>query len=78
MKRSTFIRILNTIKKVSNNVSAVENFNNKSLVVFKMATIIGETSLQQKGFRKLVGYASYFKIIPEGDELVITVEFNLD
>jgi hypothetical protein len=78
MKRSTFIRILKTIKQVSNNVSAVENFNRKALVVFKIAGIIGETPAQQKAFRKLVAYASYFQIIPENKELEITVEFDLD
>jgi hypothetical protein len=77
MKRSTFIRILKAIKQVSNNVSTVENFNNKALVVFKIPSVIGETPLQQKAFRKLVNHASYFRIVPENEELVITVEFNL-
>lgn len=60
MKRSTFIRILKTIKQVSNNVSAIENFNSKALVVFKISSIIAETPIQQKAFRKLVEHASYF------------------
>lgn len=76
MKRSTFIRILKTIKLVSNNVSVVENFNRKSLVIFKTPAILGETPVQQKSFQKLLAYASYYKIIPENNELVITVEFD--
>ncbi|MDR3563653.1 MAG: hypothetical protein P4N59_19770 [Negativicutes bacterium] len=78
MKRGSFIRILKTIKLVSNNVSVVENFKNKALVVFKIPFIIGETPLQQKAFRKLVTYASYFKIAPDNEEIVLTVEFDLD
>jgi len=78
VKRSTFIRILKTIKQVSNNVSTVENFNNKALVVFKIPSIIGETAMQQKAFQKFVAYASYFRIIPENEELQITAEFDLD
>lgn len=78
MKRSTFIRILRTIKQVSNNVSAVENFNHQSLVVFKIPLIIGETPMRQKAFRKLVAHASYFRITPENEELIITMELDLD
>lgn len=78
MKRSTFIRILKTIKQVSNNVSAVENFNHRALAVFRIPCIIGETPLQQKAFQKLVTYASYFRIVPENGELVVTVQFDLD
>jgi len=77
MKRSTFIRILKTIKQVSNNVSAVENFNSKALVVFKIPFIIAETPMQQKAFRKLVEHASYLRILPAREELEITVEFDL-
>lgn len=78
MKRGSFIRILKTIKLVSNNVSVVENFSRKALVVFKIPSIIGETPMQQKAFRKLVAHASYFKIAPENEEVVLTVEFDLD
>jgi len=78
MKRSTFIRILKTIKQVSNNVSAIENFNSKALVVFKISSIIAETPIQQKAFRKLVEHASYFRVLPVYAELEITVEFDLD
>ncbi|MDR3564333.1 MAG: hypothetical protein P4N59_23250 [Negativicutes bacterium] len=78
MKRSTFIRILKTIKQVSNNVSVIENFNCKALVVFKLPCIIGETPLQQKAFRKLMAHPTYFRIAPENGELEITVEFDLD
>jgi hypothetical protein len=78
MKRSTFIRILKAIKQVSNNVSAVENFNRKALVAFTMPSIIAETPIQQKALRKLVEHASYFKIVPGNDDIVITVEFELD
>ena len=76
MRRSTVIRILKTIRQVSNNVSVVENFNNKSLVIFTIPYIIGETPLQQKSFQKLLVYASYYKIVPDNNELVVTVEFE--
>lgn len=76
MKRSSFIRILNTIKLVSNNVSVVENFNNKALVAFKIPKIIGETPIQQKSFQKLLSHASYYCIVPENAELEITLEFE--
>lgn len=76
MKRSTFLRILKTINLVSNNVSTVENFNHKAIVVFKIPAIIGETPIQQKAFRKLIFYASYFKIVPEDNVLVVTAEFD--
>jgi hypothetical protein len=47
-------------------------------VVFKVPHIIGETSMQKKAFQKLVAHASYFRIVPENKELLITVEFDLD
>lgn len=34
--------------------------------------------MQQKAFQKFVAYASYFRIIPENEELQITAEFDLD
>ncbi|MBP1763727.1 MAG: hypothetical protein H6Q65_785 [Firmicutes bacterium] len=75
MKRSTFIRILAKINTISNDVSVVENFNNKSLITFNVPMIIGETSLQKKAFERLLHYATYYKIVPENDQLAITVTF---
>lgn len=76
MKRSTFIRIFNAIKQVSNNVSVVENFNHNSLVIFKIPEIVGETPIQRKAFQKLLTHACYYRIVPEQNELVITVQFE--
>lgn len=78
MKRSHFIKILNAIKLVSNNVSTVENFNNKALMRFKMAAVRGESPKQQKTFQKLLVYSSCYSIVAENYELVITVKFDLE
>ncbi|WP_312338483.1 hypothetical protein [Anaerospora hongkongensis] len=78
MKRSTFIRIAKTIRQASNNVTVVENFNNKALVLIRIPSIIGESPQQQKSFRKLLAYASYYSIVPENEALLITLEFQLD
>jgi hypothetical protein len=76
MKRATFIRILTAIKLVSNNVSVVENFNNKALVNIKVREIVGESPKQFRSFRKLLSYCSYYSIKPAGDELIVTLEFD--
>lgn len=76
MKRATFIRILAAIKLVSNNVSVVENFNNKALVTLKIPEIVGESSKQFRSFQKLLSYSSYYSIKPDTNGLVITLEYE--
>lgn len=76
MKRATFIRILTAIKLVSNNVSVVENFNNKALVTVRVPEITGESSKQKRSLQKLLTRSSYYSIQPEGEELTITLAFE--
>jgi hypothetical protein len=76
MRRSTFIRILSGIKLVSNNVSVVENFNNKALVIIRVPEITGESRKQFRSFQKVLSYCSYYSIKPEGDELIVTLSFE--
>ncbi len=76
MRRSTFIRILSGIKLVSNNVSVVENFNNKALVIIRVPEITGESPKQFRSFQKVLSYCSYYSIKPEGDELIVTLSFE--
>ncbi|MDU2066438.1 MAG: hypothetical protein E6713_16605 [Sporomusaceae bacterium] len=76
MRRATFIRILTGIKLVSNNVSVVENFNNKALVTIRVPEIIGETPKQIRSFQKLLGRASYYSIRSEDNEIVVTLSFE--
>ncbi len=76
MKRATFIRILTAIKLVSNNVSVVENFNNKALVNVRVPEIVAETPKQLRSFKKVLSYCSYYSIKPEGDELIVTLVFE--
>ncbi|MBP2650014.1 MAG: hypothetical protein H6Q74_839 [Firmicutes bacterium] len=76
MKRAMFIRILTGIKLVSNNVSVVENFNNKAMVIIRVPEIIGETPKQIRSFQKVLGWASYYSIKPDGDGLIVTLEFE--
>lgn len=76
MRRSTFIRILSGIKLVSNNVSVVENFNNKALVTIRVPEITGESPKQIRSFQKVLSYCSYYSIKPEGDELIVTLSFE--
>lgn len=78
MRRSTFIRILSGIKLVSNNVSVVENFNNKALVIIRVPEITGESAKQFRSFQKVLSYCSYYSIKPEGDELIVTLSFEWD
>lgn len=76
MKRATFIRILTGIKLVSNNVSVVENFNNKALVTVRVPEITGESHKQFRSFQKLLSYCSYYSIRPDGNELLVTLSFS--
>ncbi|XEQ95131.1 hypothetical protein SCACP_40340 [Sporomusa carbonis] len=76
MKRSTFIRILSGIKLVSNNVSVVENFKNKALVIIRVPEITGESPKHFRSFQKVLSNCSYYSIKPEGDELVVTLTFE--
>jgi len=76
MKRSTFIRILSGIKLVSNNISVVENFNNKALVIIRVPEITGQSQKQIRSFQKVLSNCSCYSIRPEGDELIITLEFE--
>lgn len=76
MRRETFIRILTAIKLVSNNVSVVENFNNKALVTVRVPEIVGDSHKQFRSFRKVLSYCSYFSVKPEAGELVVTMEFE--
>lgn len=76
MKRATFIRILAAIKLVSNNVSVVENFNNKALVIMKVPEIIGESPKQFRSFHKLLSYSSYYSIKPDNNGLILTLEYE--
>ncbi|SHJ91999.1 hypothetical protein [Propionispora hippei] len=76
MKRATFIRILTGIKLVSNNVSVVENFNNKALITIRVPEIVGESPKQIRSFQKLISHCSYYNIRPDGDELTLTLEFQ--
>jgi len=76
MRRVTILRILAAIKLVSNNVSIVENFNNKALVTFKVPEIIGETPKQHRLFQKLLAYSTYYSIKPEGNDLAIILTFE--
>lgn len=77
MKRSTLVRIINTIRLVSNNVTVVENYKGKALVMVRVPSIVGESPQQQKSFRKLLSYASYYSIVPENTELLVTLEFQI-
>ncbi|MBP2653085.1 MAG: hypothetical protein H6Q73_654 [Firmicutes bacterium] len=76
MKRATFIRILTGIKLVSNNVSSVENFKNKALVIIRIPEIFGESPKQIRSFQKVLSRATYYNIKPEGNELIVTLEFE--
>ena len=76
MKRSTLFRIIHTIRAVSNNVTVVEN-KNKALIVIRVPEMIGESPQQKKAIRKLLAYASYFRIVPDRDALVLTLEFEI-
>lgn len=76
MKRATFIRILTGIKLVSNNVSVVENFNNKALVNIRVPEVIAESPKQFRSLKKILSYCSYFSIRPEGDGLIVTLAFE--
>jgi hypothetical protein len=61
---------------VSNNVSVVENFNNKALVTVQVPEIIGESPKQFRSFQKVLSYCSYYSIKPERDGLLVTLEFE--
>ncbi|BBB91175.1 MAG TPA: hypothetical protein PKA28_11465 [Methylomusa anaerophila] len=76
MRRATFIRILTAIKLVSNNVSVVENFNNKALVTIRVREITGESAKQFRSFRKVLSYCSYFNVKAEDGGLAVTLEFE--
>ncbi|MBP2644855.1 MAG: hypothetical protein H6Q75_295 [Firmicutes bacterium] len=76
MKRVTFIRILTGIKLVSNNVSVVENFKNKAMVIVRVDEIMAETPKQIRSLQKVFGRAKYYSIKPEGDGLTVTLEFS--
>ena len=76
MRRATFIRILTAIKLLSNNVSVVENFNNKALVTVRVPEITGDSPKQFRSVRKVLSYCSYYNIRPEAGELVVTLEFS--
>ncbi|WP_371379084.1 hypothetical protein [Sporomusa aerivorans] len=76
MRRGTFIRILSAIKLISNNVSVVENFNNKALVTVRVPEIAGDSPKQFRLLRKVLSYCSYFSIKPEDGELTIIMEFS--
>jgi hypothetical protein len=76
MRRVIILRILSAIKLISNNVSVVENFNNKALVTFKVPAIIGETHKQRRLFQKLLAYSTYYSIKPEGSDLIIILTFE--
>ncbi|MDF2572849.1 MAG: hypothetical protein K0R55_4453 [Sporomusa sp.] len=78
MKRSTFIRILSGIKLVSNNVSIVENFQNKALVIIRVPEITGESTKQFRSFQKVLSLSSYYSIKPDGDQLTVTLTFEWD
>lgn len=78
MKRSTFIRILSGIKLVSNNVSIVENFQNKALVIIRVPEITGESPKQFRSFQKVLSSCSYYSIKPDGDQLLVTLTFEWD
>ena len=78
MKRATFIRILTGIKLVSNNVSIVENFNNKALITVRVPELVAESPKQNRSLQKVFTRSSYYSIKPEGDELTITLEFEWD
>jgi hypothetical protein len=77
MRRATFLRILSGIKLISNNVSVVENFKNKALVIIKVPEIIGESPKQIRSFQKLLTLSSYYSIKPDRDAVVITLAFEL-
>ena len=76
LKRSTLFRIIQTIRAVSNNVTVVEN-KNKALIVIKVPEMVGESPQQKKAVRKLLAYASYFRIVPDSGALVLTLEFEI-
>ncbi|MEN6412381.1 MAG: hypothetical protein ABFC84_06385 [Veillonellales bacterium] len=76
MKRATFIHILTGVKLVSNNVSVVENFNNKALITIRVPEIIGESPKQVRSFQKLLSHSSYYSIKADGNELIITLTFE--
>lgn len=78
MRRAKFLRILSAIKLVSNNVSIVENFNNKALVTIKVPEITGESPKQIRSFQKLLSHSTYYSVKPEGSELIITLTFEWD
>ena len=75
MKRTTFIRILTGIKLVSNDVSVVENFNNKALVRIRVPEIVGSQK-QVRSFTKVLSHCSYYSIKPEDEGLIVTLEFE--
>lgn len=78
MRRAQFLRILSAIKLVSNNVSIVENFNNKALITIRVPEITGESPKQFRSFQKLLSRSTYYSIRPEGNELIITLTFEWD
>lgn len=78
MRRETFIRILTAIKLISNNVSVVENFNNKALVTVRVPEIAGDSPKKFRTLRTVLSYCSYFSVRPEDGELVVTMEFSWD
>ena len=76
MRRETFIRILTAIKLISNNITVVENFNNKALVIVRVPKIAGDSPKQLRSLRKILSHCSYFSVQPEAGELAVTMEFN--
>lgn len=76
MKRSTFIRILTGIELVSNNVSCVENFNNKALITLRVPQIAGDSRKKIRSLLKVISHCSYYSIKPDGKELLVTLEFQ--
>jgi len=76
MRRATFIRILAGVRLISNNVSCVENFNNKSLIIVRIPEIIGESRRMIKSFLKVLSLCSYYSIKSDGKELLVTLEFQ--
>lgn len=76
MRRAAFIRMLTAIKLISNNVSVVENFNNKALITIRVPEISGESPKQFRTLRNVLSYCTYYSIRPEAGELAITLEFS--
>lgn len=78
MRRAAFIRVLTAIKLISNNVSVIENFNNKALITVRVPEITGDSTKQFRTLRKVLSYCSYLSVRAEEGELVVTLEFNLE